>query len=369
MYYFTLKYVCFVFVVILKDVSYNIMCELLEFMYQGVVNVKHTELQAFMKIGQLLQIKGLATNSSTASSATSDVLSCNNQTNTGNEETSLTAKTLNTATNETTSNEENSNMCGDKQSTGNSLPNTPQRSQSPNTSPAVSPMQTNPLNINQGNKSNNNSNLSVLQNSSQCNSSISGLKRHTDYNSDTLSIYSRNKHRRSITSTDLSSENTDCADANSVTSNMDHMNTEDFFLPHISMVESRYELNNIKREHSDHHQNTGTASAAAVAAASFRNSFNSAAFGLDYTFYKNNSVSSQSNQEYPNELHMSNDYSKSFANHMDIPPSKPNNIYPVTLFISLINFMFYLFKFIYLFCSVLFCFVLFCFDICCECTL
>jgi len=51
------------FPVILKDVSFNIMMELLEFMYQGVVNVKHTELQSFMKIGQLLQIKGLATNS------------------------------------------------------------------------------------------------------------------------------------------------------------------------------------------------------------------------------------------------------------------------------------------------------------------
>lgn len=33
-------------------------------MYQGVVNVKHTELNSFMKIAQALQIKGLATSSS-----------------------------------------------------------------------------------------------------------------------------------------------------------------------------------------------------------------------------------------------------------------------------------------------------------------
>lgn len=37
------------------------MTELLQFMYQGEVNVKHTELQAFMKIAEMLQIKGLTT--------------------------------------------------------------------------------------------------------------------------------------------------------------------------------------------------------------------------------------------------------------------------------------------------------------------
>ena len=37
------------------------MTELLQFMYQGEVNVKHTELQSFMKIAETLQIKGLTT--------------------------------------------------------------------------------------------------------------------------------------------------------------------------------------------------------------------------------------------------------------------------------------------------------------------
>nr|XP_029721794.1 broad-complex core protein isoforms 1/2/3/4/5-like isoform X1 [Aedes albopictus] len=46
-------------IVVLKDVSVNVMQELLQFMYQGEVNVKHSELQCFMKIAETLQIKGL----------------------------------------------------------------------------------------------------------------------------------------------------------------------------------------------------------------------------------------------------------------------------------------------------------------------
>lgn len=39
------------------------MSELLQFMYQGAVNVKQAELQSFMSIAESLQIKGLATSS------------------------------------------------------------------------------------------------------------------------------------------------------------------------------------------------------------------------------------------------------------------------------------------------------------------
>jgi BTB/POZ domain len=50
-------------IIILKDMSAKLVCNLLEFMYKGSVNVKQVDLQAFMKIAEALQIKGL-TNSS-----------------------------------------------------------------------------------------------------------------------------------------------------------------------------------------------------------------------------------------------------------------------------------------------------------------
>lgn len=55
------KWIAYIPIVILKDVSYSIMSELLQFMYQGEVNVKQAELQSFMSIAESLQIKGLAT--------------------------------------------------------------------------------------------------------------------------------------------------------------------------------------------------------------------------------------------------------------------------------------------------------------------
>ena len=50
-------------IIILKDMSSKLVSNLLEFMYQGSVNVKQVELQAFMKIAETLQIKGLTTSS------------------------------------------------------------------------------------------------------------------------------------------------------------------------------------------------------------------------------------------------------------------------------------------------------------------
>jgi hypothetical protein len=40
------------------------MSELLQFMYQGEVNVRHKDLQSFMKVAETLQIKGLTTSGS-----------------------------------------------------------------------------------------------------------------------------------------------------------------------------------------------------------------------------------------------------------------------------------------------------------------
>uniref|UniRef100_A0A1I8PVD6 BTB domain-containing protein n=2 Tax=Stomoxys calcitrans TaxID=35570 RepID=A0A1I8PVD6_STOCA len=312
-------------IIILKDVSYTIMCELLEFMYQGVVNVKHTELQAFMKIGQLLQIKGLATNSSSStSSSMSEKLTTNQNTNADSESPlqrsgSPTKRDISPPSNETEANNESSNNA-EKLNLTNADSNTPQRTQSPAMSPASPSLNISSVNQKQGE--------SQMQHNFHLGASGVGHKRHlAEFNSDSLSIYSRNKSRRFTTPTDQSSDNNEGSEVGGNNS-MDQMNAEDFFLPHMSMVEGRYDLNSVKRESSDHHlhPNSTSAAAAAAAAASLRSSFNPAAFGLDYTFYKNNNSGSvSSGQEYPNDLNISSsDFSKSFANHMDIPPNCPN---------------------------------------------
>ncbi|KAG5675392.1 hypothetical protein PVAND_005300 [Polypedilum vanderplanki] len=64
-------------IIILKDVTYSIMSELLQFMYQGEVNVKQAELQAFMSIAESLQIKGLATNTTSSNNNNSTGSSSN----------------------------------------------------------------------------------------------------------------------------------------------------------------------------------------------------------------------------------------------------------------------------------------------------
>lgn len=46
-------------IVILKDISYRALRDLLQFMYQGEVSVSQDELNTFMKVAETLQIKGL----------------------------------------------------------------------------------------------------------------------------------------------------------------------------------------------------------------------------------------------------------------------------------------------------------------------
>ncbi|RLU16953.1 hypothetical protein DMN91_011022 [Ooceraea biroi] len=46
-------------VIILKDVKYEELLALLKFMYQGEVNVRQEDLPTFLKVAQMLQIKGL----------------------------------------------------------------------------------------------------------------------------------------------------------------------------------------------------------------------------------------------------------------------------------------------------------------------
>lgn len=67
----------------------------------------------------------------------------------------------------------------------------------------------------------------------------------------------------------------------------------------------RFDPNSVKRENNDH-----TSSPLGL-----RNSL-PPHFGFDFNIYKNN-------PDYPSDLHLPNDYSKSFGNHMDIPPIAP----------------------------------------------
>lgn len=48
-------------IIILHKMSATLVSNLLEFMYQGTVNVKQEQLKDFMSIAETLQIKGLTT--------------------------------------------------------------------------------------------------------------------------------------------------------------------------------------------------------------------------------------------------------------------------------------------------------------------
>lgn len=320
--------------VILKDVSFNIMCELLEFMYQGVVNVKHTELQSFMKIGQLLQIKGLATNSNASPGSSGSEKSTGQMTNTAGDEPLNTSSSTSDSTSNNQNNSNNNNSGNNN--CNSSKTDATDHSDTKNTS---------------------NSRTSTTPPSGGANHLYTQSKRSapTDFSNDSLSIYSRKQIRRSLTEhAGACSESGDNADN---TSMENALNSEEFFLPpipHISMVESRYDLGGLKREGDNHHGSTisagggSSASSSSTAVSSLRNPF-TPPFNLDSynNFYKASNSSatvSGSNSvaglgagnnngsslgvnvgpatEYPNELYMPSDYSKNFANHMDIPSSR-----------------------------------------------
>ncbi|XP_039951157.1 broad-complex core protein isoforms 1/2/3/4/5-like isoform X1 [Bactrocera tryoni] len=301
-------------IIILKDVTFNIMCELLEFMYQGVVNVKHTELQSFMKIGQLLQIKGLATNaSSTAANTTTDKSA--SQTHNADEASNACVDADNnssgiaakTSLNRAVSGNDDANGSDGLSSVKVSNPISV-KSHSPASSPSPMSFAESTANANQQNfKSSPESNLPLHPNYH----AASSLKRHADVNNEALSIYSRKQFRRSIASADHNTDHSDSADADA---------ESDYFLPSLPHL--------------------ATNSSAAAAAAAFRGTFNPAAFGFDYNLYKNSSAGGasgvggacggntpgggSSGPEYPNDLHIPSDYSKNFANHVDIPPNSSN---------------------------------------------
>ncbi|KAH8326551.1 hypothetical protein KR067_010064 [Drosophila pandora] len=324
-------------IIILKDVSFNIMLELLEFMYQGVVNVKHTELQSFMKIGQLLQIKGLATNSSPGSSASE--------------------KSASQPQAEESPNSNSNNSNAPAHSNHNSSINSNNNSKS-EADHNDSKGQSNSRTTSPGGASRASNEGSHLYSSGK-------RPLPSDFGSDALSIYSGKQLRRSLK--DHGSSGNEGGGGGETSDNgaglENSLNAEEFFLPpipHISMVEPRYDLGGLKRESDNTHHgpssggaassgSVGSLTSSASSSTGIRNPFGPAFNMENYNFYKsgnsggtsgstssatgpgsainnNGAVGLGSGTEYPNELYMPNDYSKNFANHMDIPSNGSNMV-------------------------------------------
>lgn len=236
------------------------MSELLQFMYEGQVNVKHSELATFMKIAETLQIKGLTTTLKSPSPSHN------------NNQSSLTSK--------------NSSTQPDLQSSSSSSNIIETR---------INSSGGNGSSVNNGGGGSGGSigNLSKLENLSTSSSASSSIPiKRSDYNNESFSMYSKKAKRSSdINESELNQET------------IDNMATDEVFLPpipHVSMVESRFDLNSVKRESGD----------SLTSPLNMRNS----APAFTYNEYNNISYGSSKNIEYPNDLH---DFKG--INHMDIP--------------------------------------------------
>lgn len=276
------------------------MSELLQFMYQGVVNVKHTDLSSFMKIAQALQIKGLATS---MQKPPSSPIQSNNSICSKN---SALNSSENFSSNNVIETKINTALFSNK--SGDNLPVTSSSSGGGNGGSGGS-------------------------GGTGAGTSSSNKRSVVDY-SEPVSIYPKKQLRRTSESggeNDISAES------------MDNISSDEVFLPpipQISMVESsRFDLNNVKRENTEPILSPGA----------MRN-----IVPPPFNFEYNNSLysSNSKNVEYPNDLHMNNEFSKnsgaggnsgsgsSGANHMDIPAG----IFIISQFLSLFFCLFKLFN-------------------------
>lgn len=264
------------------------MCELLQFMYQGAVSVKQAELPTFMKIAQTLQIRGLTTNSNhLAPSSQANTEKSNSSEKSPNITGSSTPTPKSEAIPESgSSNNNNSNISSQNQSVLNTSVSTSSSSSQPKVSPESS-----------------------------------ALKRINEFSTDSLSIYSKKQRFRNVEGGSTGSSTDDIQ-----SEPIDQMHHDDVFIPpipQISMIESRaaFDLNNVKREHSDQSNSPGPIRGCGPA--QLPPSFPP----FDYNAYTAAAAVAAVKQqiEYPNDLHMPNDYSKNNYNnhnHMDIPASK-----------------------------------------------
>lgn len=65
--------------IVLKDILYNDLLALIEFIYMGEVRVKHNDLPSFLRTAEVLRVRGLTESSSKFKK--SQLTSCNSSTN------------------------------------------------------------------------------------------------------------------------------------------------------------------------------------------------------------------------------------------------------------------------------------------------
>lgn len=251
----------------LKDVSYTVMTELLQFMYQGVVNVKHTELNSFMKIAQALQIKGLATSS-------------NQSQHYHHHHSHHSHHSLKSPS---------SPVPG-----GNNVPNSSKNSI--NNAPVAE-------------------SYSTLDSKLFHSSPLLGHKRGADFGSGESSSYTKKHMKR----TQMESADNDIS-----TESMENISTDDVFpIPQISMVESsRFDLTNVKRETNDSMTNPGAMRGLQPPFGFDYSSAYSKHIEYPNDLHMNNDLLKGSAGS------CSTSGSSANVNHMDIPAGKHNQFFP-----------------------------------------
>lgn len=261
------------------------MTELLQFMYQGEVNVKHTELQAFMKIAEMLQIKGLTTPSSQRLASPHHL----SHRGVGN------------------------SMGGNGPLSGMSGPSSSGR-QSPQQTKGIDSPQMMELKPTAGSYGA----LNKVLDSASPNSNVA-QKRQQEFSNEAYAMYAKKQPKRSMSDINESSSGTH----DMTNDSMDNMTDEVFMppIPQISMGEgSRFDLNNVKRENPDMPgspvNRSGASGGPNSSGSSFNYDFNNSGSGGG----SGSSSYQQKPLDYNNETHDS--YNSSKGSHMDIPPGK-----------------------------------------------
>uniref|UniRef100_A0A336MTN2 CSON005912 protein n=1 Tax=Culicoides sonorensis TaxID=179676 RepID=A0A336MTN2_CULSO len=257
------------------------MSELLQFMYQGEVNVKHTELPTFMKIAETLQIKGLTTPSQKPNSP--------HHVSGHHRRPPLSSSPMHMTSQQMQQQQHAKNMTSSESNLSSPQPPSYPNNQIKMDGPSAS--------------------------------STPGQKRTataTDYT--TPEGYAAYNTKAKIPKRSVGSEITDNSNGPNEINNdsMDNMTGDEVFMPpipQISMSEGRFDLNNVKRENPEN----------AISPAPRQSAGSNYNYDNNYNNVSGASSSASgyaSNKEYQNESHEYGGSSK--GHHMEIPPGINN---------------------------------------------